>query len=87
MTRSARWQTARQGKLTVILALCGDENGESLLSLPSHDEGRVVEEATEFIPASPRLPLTGRKRIDANLDAVDARSTLSTPPTVNQNRQ
>ena len=30
--------------------------------------------------------LLARKRIDANLDAVDARSTLSTPPTVNQDR-
>jgi uncharacterized protein len=34
-----------------ILALCGDENGESLLDLAPDDEDLVMEEAAEFIPA------------------------------------
>lgn len=33
-----------------ILALCGDENGNSLLDLPPDEEDLVMEEAAEFIP-------------------------------------
>lgn len=33
-----------------ILALCGDENGESLLGIPPDEEDHVMEEAAEFIP-------------------------------------
>ena len=35
-----------------ILALCGDENGESLLGLSLNDEDRIVAEVTKLIPAS-----------------------------------
>lgn len=34
-----------------ILALCGDENGESLLGLKPEDEDRVVAEVTKLIPS------------------------------------
>jgi uncharacterized protein len=56
MLRADAWErlfkSKRDGQLLVpILALCGDENGESLLSIPPDDKDRVMEEATEFIPA------------------------------------
>jgi len=56
MLRADAWgslfKSKRDGQLLFpILALCGDENGESLLGLPSEDEDRVMEEVTEFIPA------------------------------------
>jgi uncharacterized protein len=38
--------------LIPILALCGDQNGESLLGVPPEDEDRIMEEAAEFVPAS-----------------------------------
>ena len=34
-----------------ILALCGDENGDSLLGIPPDEEDRAMKEAAEFIPA------------------------------------
>ena len=56
MLRADAWgplfKSKRDGHLLLpILALCGDENGESLLGLPSDDEHLAMEEATEFIPA------------------------------------
>ena len=56
MLRADAWErllkSKREGQLLVpILALCGDENGESLLGIPLDEEDRVMEEATEFIPA------------------------------------
>lgn len=36
--------------LFLILILCGDENGESLLGLTPEDEDRVMEEAAQFTP-------------------------------------
>jgi len=56
MLRADAWKRLLKSKcdtqlLVPILALCGDENGESLLGIPLDDEDRVMEEATEFIPA------------------------------------
>jgi uncharacterized protein len=45
-------KSKRDGQLLIpILALCGDENGESLLGLSPEDEDRIMEEAAEFVPA------------------------------------
>jgi uncharacterized protein len=56
MLRMHAWdqllKSKRDGQLLIpILALCGDQNGESLLGLPPEDEDRIMEEAAEFIPA------------------------------------
>jgi uncharacterized protein len=56
MLRADAWErlfkSKRDGQLLVpILALCGNENGESLLGIPPDEEDRVMEEAAEFIPA------------------------------------
>ena len=56
MLRADAWgplfKSKRDGQLLVpILALCGDENGESLLGLPPDEEDRVMQEAAEFVPA------------------------------------
>ena len=56
MLRADAWErllkSKRDGQLLVpILALCGDDNGESLLGIPPDEEERVTEEAIEFIPA------------------------------------
>jgi uncharacterized protein len=56
MLRAHAWdelfKSERHGQLLIpILALCGDENGESLLGFPPDEEDRIMEEATEFIPA------------------------------------
>jgi uncharacterized protein len=56
MLRADAWEplfkSKRDGQLLItILALCGDENGESLLGLPPEQEDRLMEEATEFVPA------------------------------------
>jgi uncharacterized protein len=46
------FQSQRDNYLLLpILALCGDENGESLLGLSPDEEDRVMEEAAEFVPA------------------------------------
>jgi hypothetical protein len=46
------FKSKRDGQLLVpILALCGDENGASLLGIPPDEEDRVMEEAAKFIPA------------------------------------
>lgn len=55
MLRADAWgplfKSKRDGQLLVpILALCGDENGASLLGLLPEEEDRVMEEATEFVP-------------------------------------
>jgi uncharacterized protein len=55
MLRADAWgplfKSKRDGQLLIpILALCGGENGESLLGLPPEEEDRVMEEATEFVP-------------------------------------
>ena len=55
MLRADAWgplfKSKRDGQLLIpILALCGDENGESLLGLPPEEEDRVMEEATELVP-------------------------------------
>jgi uncharacterized protein len=56
MLRADAWEglfkSKRDGQLLYpILALCGDENGESLLGLSPEEEERIMEEAAEFIPA------------------------------------
>jgi uncharacterized protein len=56
MLRADAWgrllQSKRDGHLLVpILALCGDENGGSLLGIPPDEEDRLMQEAAEFIPA------------------------------------
>jgi uncharacterized protein len=56
MLRMDAWdrllKSKRDGQLLIpILALCGDENGESLLGLPPEDEYRIMQEAVEFVPA------------------------------------
>jgi uncharacterized protein len=44
-------KSKRDGQLLFpILALCGDENGESLLGLAPEDEDKVMEEAADFVP-------------------------------------
>jgi uncharacterized protein len=44
-------RSRRHGRLLLpILALCGDENGDSALSLEPDEEDRVMAEAAEFIP-------------------------------------
>jgi len=55
MLRADAWdrllKSKRDGQLLVpILALCGDENGDSLLGIPPDEEDRIMEEAAEFIP-------------------------------------
>ena len=55
MLRADAWgrlfKSKRDGHLLFpILALCGDENGKSLLGLEPDEEDRVMEEMTEFIP-------------------------------------
>jgi hypothetical protein len=61
MLRMDAWdrllKSKRDGQLLIpILALCGDENGESLLGLPPEDEDRVMQEAVEFVAAGGRGP-------------------------------
>jgi uncharacterized protein len=56
MLRMDAWdrllKSKRDGQLLIpILALCGDENGESLLDLTPDEEDRFMEEAAELIPA------------------------------------
>jgi uncharacterized protein len=56
MLRMDAWgrlfKSKRDGQILFpILALCGDENGESLLGITPEDEDRVMEEVIEFIPA------------------------------------
>jgi uncharacterized protein len=56
MLRMDAWdrllKSKRDGQLLLpILALCGDENGESLLDITPDEEDRIMEEAAEFIPA------------------------------------
>ena len=56
MLRADDWEqllkSKRDGQLLVpILALCGDENGDSLLGIPPNEEDLIMEEAAEFIPA------------------------------------
>jgi len=56
MLRADAWKrlfkSKRDGQLLFpILALCGDENGDSLLELTSEQEDQVMEEAAEFIAA------------------------------------
>jgi uncharacterized protein len=57
MLRADAWEqlfkSKRDGQLLYpILALCGDENGESLLGIPPDEEDRIMEEAAEFVPDS-----------------------------------
>lgn len=56
MLRMDAWsrliKSKRDGQILFpIFALCGDENGESLLGIRPEDEDRVMEEVTELIPA------------------------------------
>jgi uncharacterized protein len=56
MLRMDAWdqllKSKRDGQLLIpILALCGDENCESLLGLSAEDEDRIMQEAVEFVPA------------------------------------
>jgi uncharacterized protein len=55
MLRMDAWnrllESKHHGQLLIpILALCGDENGESLLGLLAEEEDRIMEEAAEFVP-------------------------------------
>jgi uncharacterized protein len=55
MLRADAWgplfKSKRDGQLLLpILALCGDENGESMLGLSPDEEDRVMEEMTDFVP-------------------------------------
>jgi uncharacterized protein len=57
MLRADAWERLFKSKpdgwlLYPILALCGDENGESLLGIPPDEEDRFMEEAAELIPAT-----------------------------------
>jgi uncharacterized protein len=57
MLRADAWKrlfkSKRDGQLLFpILALCGDENGDSLLGLAPEEEDTIMEEAAEFIPDS-----------------------------------
>jgi uncharacterized protein len=56
MLRMDAWdrllKSKRDGQLLIpILALCGDQSGDSLLGLPPEDEDRIMEKAAELIPA------------------------------------
>jgi uncharacterized protein len=56
MLRADAWKplltSKRDGKLLfLILSLCGDEEGDSLLGLPPELEDRIVEQAPDLIPA------------------------------------
>ncbi|HLZ03586.1 MAG TPA: YecA family protein [Bradyrhizobium sp.] len=56
MLRADAWERLFKSKrdsqlLVPILALCGDENGESLLGISPDEEDPAMEEAAEFIPA------------------------------------
>lgn len=56
MLRADAWErlfkSKRDGQLLFpILALCGDENGESLLGIPPEDDDPLMKEMAEFIPA------------------------------------
>jgi uncharacterized protein len=56
MLRMDAWDRLLKSKghgqlLIPILALCGDENGASLLGIPPDEEDRIMKEAAEFIPA------------------------------------
>jgi hypothetical protein len=56
MLRMDAWdrllKSKRDGQLLIpILALCGDENGDSLLDLTPDEEDRFMEQAPELIPA------------------------------------
>jgi uncharacterized protein len=55
MLRADAWEplfnSRRDGKLLLpILSLCCDENGDSLLGLPSEAQDRIVAQAPELIP-------------------------------------
>ena len=66
------------GKLLFpILSLCRDKNGDSLLSLPSHADDRILEQAHELIPGC--AILLAPQQTKANLDIGD-RETARTEP-------
>jgi uncharacterized protein len=49
---SSLLKSERDGQMLIpILALCGDENGDSLLDLDPEEEDRASEDAPELIPA------------------------------------
>ena len=92
MLRADAWGRLFKSKrdshlLFPILALCADENRESLLGLASDEEERVMEEMTESIPACVRhRRLLARTGIEASLDAAHGRWRLSAQPNFAQNR-
>ena len=56
MLRADAWKRLFKSKqdgelLFPILAVCGDENGHSLLGLEPDEEDKMMEEAAELIPA------------------------------------
>jgi uncharacterized protein len=88
MLRADAWEplfkSKRDGQLLIpILALCGDENGESLLGLPLEEEDRVMEEATEFVPACVTA-IADYWRVKASthisMPLLHGRSSQSDPP-------
>ena len=68
MLRMDAWdrllKSKRDGQLLIpILALCGDQNGESLLGLAPEDEDLIMRTRPSlFPPVSPRSPPTGGER-------------------------
>jgi hypothetical protein len=68
--------------LIPISALCGDENGESLLGPPPEDEDRIMQEAVEFVPACVTAidAYWRRKGPEADLDAAHARPIVGSAP-------
>jgi uncharacterized protein len=79
MLRADAWEplfnSRRDGKLLLpILSLCCDENGDSLLGLPSEAEDRIVAQAPELIPGciigiATYWRRKGRRQISTSLKA------------------
>jgi uncharacterized protein len=93
MLRMDAWDRLLESKcdsqlLLPVLALCGDENGKSLLDITLDEEDRIMEEAAEFIPpASPRSPLQGKgpKQISMPLSSGSSTKPARTSTKVGRN--
>jgi uncharacterized protein len=95
MLRMDAWdrllKSKRDGHLLIpILALCGDENGESLLGLSPEDEDLIMEEAAEFVPACVTAIAAywrgkGPKQISMPLMGGPAQQPYYTSPKVGRN--
>ena len=96
MLRMDAWKlllkSKRDGQLLLpILALCGDENGESLLNItPDEEEDRFMEEAGELIPACVTAIAAywrgkGPKQISMPLPSGSSTKPARTPTKVGRN--